>query len=132
MDGSEKKVLSIEDVVAADDVKYLELDVPEWGGTVKLGSLSAGDLIEWHEANEGPAKRNAGLRLLVKSFIGPDGKRLADPNKHIETFRNKDNKVLERLLREIVKLNGLTIKGQDDAKNSSGEVPGGASPTVLH
>ena len=108
-----KKVLSIADIENATDVEYFEIEA--WGGIVRIGSLTADDFIEWQEANEGPAKRTAGLRLIVKSLVDEQNTRIGT-DKHIELFKKKSVAMTEKVVSAIVKLNGLKVKG-DAAKN---------------
>ena len=126
---AEKKVLSFDEFLQVDDVRYEDVEVD--GRTLRLGSLSAGDLLEWAEANDGPAKRNAGLRLIVRSIVDGDGKRTGT-DKHLELLKKKDAKTCNDLVARILKLNGLNAKQQEEAKNASSEANSDASPTVLH
>jgi hypothetical protein len=125
------KLLNIEDITSASDIQYVEIEVPEWGGTVRFGTLDAGDLIDFIERNDGPAKRNAGLNLIIKSLVDEAGNRIGT-DKHLEAFKKKSAKVCSRLVDEVLKLNGLDAKNKDVAKNVSSEVSVDASPTVLH
>jgi hypothetical protein len=112
---TEFKILSIDDIEASVDVEYALVDGFKPGEKFRIQSLTAGDLIEWSEANEGEAKRTAGLRLIVKSLVDTDGKRIAG-DKHIELFRKKSHKVTERIVKDILKLNDMKVKA-GDAKN---------------
>jgi hypothetical protein len=110
-----EKVLSMAEIEAGDDIEYTKIPAYKPGQCFCIGSLTAGDLIEWSEANETEAKRTAGLRLIVKSLVdgipgenGATGKRIAT-EKDIATFRKKSHKVTERIVREILKLNGMNV-----------------------
>jgi hypothetical protein len=122
--------LSLGAMLDAEDTTYSVVNMPEWGGKVRLGSLTAADMMEWLEANES-AKKTAGLRLIVKSLVDKDGKRVGN-DEAIHKFAKKNTKAIDRLIKEILKLNGLDTKTQADAKNDSSETPDGASPTTLH
>ncbi len=100
------------------DIEYAIIDGFREGEKFRIGSLTAGDLIEWSEANEGEAKRTAGLRLITKSLVGPapDNTRYAADDKNIVKFRARSHKVTERIVKEILKLNGMSVKGDDEAK----------------
>ena len=124
------KFLSINEITTASDVQYAEVEVPEWKGTVRFGTLDAGELIDFVEATDGPAKRNAGLRLIIKSLVDEQGNRIGT-DKHLEAFKKKSAKVCTRLVDEILKLNGLDAKGKDVPKNVSSEADTAASPSVL-
>lgn len=95
---------SVDDMLAAEDVEYAT--IPGWNGTIRVGSLTAGDMIQWSESNEGEAKREAGLRLIVKSLVNSRGQRIGN-EKHIPLFRAKSHKVTESIVKAILKLNGF-------------------------
>jgi hypothetical protein len=108
---------SMEEILASDDVEFATIEGFTKNKPFRIGSLSAGDLIEWSEANEGEAKRTAGLRLICKSLVDTGGKRFASDPKNIAVFRLKSHKVTERIVREILKLNGMVVKDAEKAKN---------------
>lgn len=109
-----KKVLSMEEFLAINDEEFFE--VPVGNDVLLIGSLTADDFIEWQEANEGPAKRTAGLRLIVKSMVNKEHQRVGT-DRHLELLKKKSVKVTEQVVKAIVKLNGLSVKGEGDAKN---------------
>lgn len=88
------------------------------GEKIRIGSVTAGEIIEWQEANEGEAKKTAGLRLICRSLVGPPpgNIRYANSDKNIAKFRAMRHKETERILKEIIKLNGMTVKGDAEAK----------------
>ncbi len=127
---AKKKILSVSDIEGAVDEKYSEIEA--WGGVFLAGSLMAEDFIEWTEANDSPAKRTAGIRLITKSMCGPsatcpacnDGSDVhvgihvrVGTDKHIEVFKRKSVAETEKVVKAIVKLNGLNVKGVDAPKN---------------
>jgi hypothetical protein len=118
------KYLSIEDIDSTIDTRYSE--VQAWGGTIRLGSLNAGDMMEFVESNEGPARRTAGIRLIVKSIVDKDGRRIGEP-KHIEIFKKKDATTIAMLVNKIMELNDLNPETK--VKNESSEANTGASLT---
>lgn len=114
MADDDKKVFeTVEDMLAAQDVEYTTID--GWSGTIRIGSLTAGDMIEWSEANEGEAKRTAGLRLIVKSLVNSEGARIGK-DKHIPLLRAKSHKVTESIVKAILKLNGFEVDKDKTAK----------------
>ena len=131
-----EEFLSLDSILEVDDTKYATVEVPEWKGAVRIGSLKSNQVLLFVESNEDPVqKRTSGLRLLVESLVDKNGKRLCtEENRQqlIERFKNKDYHVVNRLVEEVLKLNGMTVKAQADAKNGSGEVVPAASPSVLH
>lgn len=121
----EKRVLTVDEMLSADDVEYAL--VPTWkvrdpktGELVqaytRVGSLNAEEIITWRETNDGPAKRTMGVRLFVNSLVDADGNRIGN-EKHYEAFKKKSNAIQERVIAEIVKLNGMTVKAEEKVKN---------------
>lgn len=129
---TEDKIYGSMDEIAASgvsDVEYATIDGFKPGEKARIGSVTAGDIIEWSEANEGEAKRTAGLRLITKSLVGPEkpfgGKpvdgfipnhRYADDPKNIAKFRAMRHKETERIVKEILKLNGMNVKAEAEVK----------------
>jgi hypothetical protein len=116
----DKIYASMDDIAAAgaDAVEYAIIDGFRPNEKVRIGSVTAGDIIEWSEANEGEAKRTAGLRLITKSLVGPEpeNRRYADDAKNIAKFRGMRHKETERIVKEILRLNGMNVKAEADTK----------------
>lgn len=118
---NDKKVFveSLDEIEGAQDAEYATVEGFTPDRPFRIGSLTAGDLIEWSEANEGEEKRTAGLRLIAKSLVNAAGVRYAalDLKKSIAVLRQKNHKVTERIVVDILKLNGMNVKGNTEAKN---------------
>jgi hypothetical protein len=122
------KPISVSDMLAAAEplasVEYMRTPGFKPGQVFVLQSLNAGDLIEWSEANE-EAKRTAGLRLIVKSVVdgepgkdeGAKGMRIMDDT-HIALLRKLPHKATESVVRAVLKLNGMKVTGEAEAKNA--------------
>jgi len=124
----EVHILSIDEMLGADDVEYRT--IPTWKvkdaktgqmiqGYVRIGSLTAEEVAEWRDTTDGPAKKTMGTRLFVNSLVDKDGKRIGRQDHYI-SFRKKSNAIQEKVLAEIVDLNGLSVKKEksDEAKNA--------------
>lgn len=123
-----KKPANLEDFLAAAQplasVEYARTPGFKPNQEVVLASVTAGDMIEWSEANSGEAKRTAGLRLIVKSVVdgepgvdeGVKGARLMDDT-HIAMLRKLPHRITENIVKAILKLNGLETKKDENAKN---------------
>lgn len=112
-----QQVESMDEILSANDVEFATIEGFTKDKPFRICSLTAGDLIEWSEANEGEAKREAGLRLICKSLINSKGEKYAADVKNIAVFRLKSHKVTERIVKEILKLNGIEVKTAEKAKN---------------
>ena len=122
------KPISLEDILAAvqpnASAEYSRVPGFKLGQVFVLRSVTAGDIIEWSEANEGEAKRTAGLRLIVKSIV--DGEPGKDPGAKgvllmdegaLGTLRKLSHKDTERVIKAIIKLNGMQVQQDRAAKN---------------
>lgn len=121
------KPVSVSDLLAAADAietkEYSRVPGFKPGQVFVIQSVTAGDIIEWSEANEGEAKRTAGLRLIVKSVVdgepgkddGATGKRIMDDT-HIAVLRKLPHKATENVVRAIIKLNGMSVRQDNETK----------------
>lgn len=112
----ESQIETMDEILASQDVEYATIEGFTKDKPFRIGSLTAGDLIEWSEANEGEAKRTAGLRLITKSLVNSKNERYAADPKNIAILRMKSHKVTERIVKEILKLNGMTVAADTTAK----------------
>lgn len=132
-----KQIVSWDDLLASkEDTEFAEVPV---GGekVVRLGTLSAADMLTWLAANsDDEAKKINGLRLVAMSMVDSDGARigvLAD----VVRLREKNPKTIKKLVDAAVKLNGLSVAPDtsakvtvlEEAKNDSGETHTDASPS---
>lgn len=106
--------LSKDQILAADDLRVEEVDVPEWGGTVRVRSLT-GTERDAYEASivqiQGNSRRlrmeNARAKLVALCLVDEDGGRLFS-DQEIGTLGSKSGKVLDRLFDVASKLSGLS------------------------
>ena len=118
-------VLNFEDIVETKtDVQFAEIPVPEWKTkdgkeSLRIGSLTGEDMIEWTEANEGPAKKTAGIRLIIRSLVDDQGNRIGQDTM-IQPLLKRNSAVLNRIVRAVLKLNGMDKAANELAKNESG------------
>lgn len=131
MSDDPKEYLDITGIEEFNDIRYDE--IPVWGGIMRVASLTSEDMVEFIEANNGPARKTAGVRLIMKSIVDKDGNRIGQP-KHLEMFKKKDSKTTDMIIGRLMKLNGIGVKNQEleAVKNGSSEATSDASPTVLH
>lgn len=126
------QLMSIEDFDNLEDTQFVNVTVPEWKDksgnayTLRLGSLTADDIMVWVDANEGPAKKTAGLRLIINSLVDANGKRIGS-DKMIGSLRKRNADVIRRLVEQVLKLNGMETDAEK-VKNASSEAPTVASP----
>jgi hypothetical protein len=92
-------MLSREEILATT-LKVVEVEVPEWGGTVRLQELTADDAISLQEEMKGiqDTGTTGGVRELaiVLCAVGEDGERLFTVDDMPE-LRKKSNEAINRL-----------------------------------
>lgn len=126
---------SLDDVLSADGFEYRTIRA--WAGRpLRVGSLSAGQMIIWLEENQKGDKKLNGMRLIAMSMVKKDNTRMVDADnpeelkKALETLKKKDTKTNGDIVEKLLLLNGMRRKDAEAlAKNVSSEVPSGASPT---
>lgn len=121
----DKYILSVDEMLAADDIEYATIPTwkvkhPQTGETVqgytRIASLSAEQVQKWRDTGDGPAKKTLGLRLFVDSLVDEKGNRIGT-QQHYASFSRKSNAIQEKVLAEVLRLNGMTVKGQETIKN---------------
>lgn len=133
MEQQNEDVFSLDELLEANVVKYDRVEA--YGGVVRIGSLSSYDIIEWTEGNSDKAKQKyAGLRLLVKSLVDKDGRRIPEEQVEaaIEKFKAKDAQENGKVIKAVLQLNGMNVaaKKLEAAKKDSSEATSDASPTA--
>lgn len=75
------KYLNRQAILAANDIKTEEVDVPEWGGTVLIKAMTGtqrdafeASIVDYSSNTKNPKMKldNARAKLLVKTIIGED------------------------------------------------------------
>jgi len=103
-----KKVASFDEIIKGKGTKYDTIDAYDL--TIRLGSLSSADLLEWMGENEDSEKQKvAGLRILVKALVDAEGNRIPEEEreKYVELFRHKDNADNNRVIHKVLEMHGL-------------------------
>ena len=127
-------LLSIADIEAAKDVDYVVVPVPEWGGSIRLGSVSGEASFAFLEMiEEEPTTRtDAVWNLVAQCLVDNDGNRLVktdeDRRRVIATLKKKDIRVTDRIIDATYRLLGLRT-ARSAPKNDSGEEVPASSPT---
>jgi hypothetical protein len=130
--------LNFEELIKKPGSRTQVLETPD--GDVTVGSVSSADILEWFDENADPVKKHfAGLRLLVKSFINPDGTRvgaglsgqeLVDVREAaVQALSGRDALENGKLVNACLILNGVKAKPKDATKNDSSETPSDVSLT---
>ncbi len=122
---------------AARKVKLVPVEVPEWGMTVYIRPMSAGERDRWEaESLERADKRKESIKValesarawfLSKCLADADGNLLYGPETYKELDAH-DYRVIDRLNEVARKINGLSEADIEELeKNSAGAPAAGSS-----
>lgn len=113
-------LLNKDQILGANDLPYKDIDVPEWGGSVRIRTMTGGERdsfeAEVYEADGDKIKMNHSdfrAKMLCKCIVGEDGKRLFT-DKELSELSKKSAKALNRLFNVAQDLNGMSDRAQEE------------------
>jgi hypothetical protein len=106
MKAKEPRLLTFEDILAAEDIHDRTLVVPEWGGAVRLRTFTKNVELAMRAAARGPDglvdSEKLEMLMLVYGVVTPELTIEMVPH-----LRTKNAAVVDRILTSIVELNRL-------------------------
>lgn len=119
-------LLTREAILGAKDIQTEDVAVPEWGGSVRITTLTGEQRDEFEQAivksrgtDVSANMRNIRARLVCASAVDEAGKPLFPAINDVERLGQKSAKALGRVYDAAAKLSGLTKEDVEDlAKNS--------------
>lgn len=117
--------LSADQILSADDLKYEDVPVPEWGGTVRVRELTGTERDKFESqfvGKDGTSVRSEGIegfraRLAVASLVDGDGKVLFRSAAETKRLGEKSAAALQRVCDVAISLSGIR---EDDIKELTG------------
>lgn len=117
-------MLSKDDILKAKDLTVKEVEVPEWGGSVYIKSLT-GTERDLYESSITQIKgkeakldwRNARAKLLVFTICDQDGNRLFNESE-IGELGKKSASALQRLFDVATEMNGLSSTSEEELEKN--------------
>jgi hypothetical protein len=107
-------ILNKTQIQAASDLETQDIEVPEWGGTVRLKSLTGAErdrfeasVMRGQGKNTTVNMENMRAKLVAQSAIGEDGKPLFT-EEDLKWLGEKSAKALNRLFTAAQQLSGLS------------------------
>ena len=114
--------LNKQDILTVQDCKVVEVNVPEWGGSVFVKVMSGKQRDAWeefvvaHKDKDGKIN-TAGLRsMLVATCVCDEFGNALFTDEDIPDIEKKNASVLQRIFDEAAKLNGLTGESAEAIK----------------
>jgi hypothetical protein len=112
-------LLSKENILAADDLPFRDVDVPEWGGTARVRTMTGGERDTFeasiYDTDGTGVKLNRSdfrAKLLSKVLVDESGARLFT-DKEIVALSGKSAKAIQRLFDVAQEINGISKAEQD-------------------
>lgn len=117
---SPARELTVEEILGASDLQIVEVEVPEWGGSVYLRVLPADVGVALNEKISALDKKNQHesiFLLLGACLCRKDGAPLFESVEAAGKLRGRSQKVLIKLQKMALELQGWTSQGPP-AKNA--------------
>lgn len=116
-------LLTRDQILDAKDITYEDVEVPEWGGTVRVQALSGAARDQFEAAlvagkgkNRSVKLDNVRAKMVAASIVDADGKRLFT-DADVRKLGEKSAAALQRVYTVAQRLSGLT---DDDAEELAG------------
>lgn len=131
--------LTRDQILGADDHRYEDVTVPEWGGTLRIRTLTAEEheqFVEWSGALEGgegarsAIRRKVRSRLVFLTAVDDAGKRLFESEEDVDLLQAKSSTVMLRVCKAIMELNGMGQEAVETIEGESGADQGADSPSA--
>lgn len=117
--------LSKEAILAVNDVQFEDVAVPEWGGTVRVKSLSGSErdaleasMIEGKGKNANVNLANLRAKLVARSIVDGEGRRIFEDT-DIAELGKKSAAALNRVYEVAQRLSGITQEDVDELTKNS-------------
>lgn len=133
------KLLNADEILDKDDSQYEDVPVPEWGGTVRVRSMTADERDAFDESITKISHNGKGqtreiimkgirAKLVARSLIDDKGDRLFT-DAQVETLGKKNATVLDRLFAIAQRLSGLSKDDVEKLAGKSAPAPSASSST---
>lgn len=119
-------ILSKDQILEANDLTSEEVQVAEWGGSVKVRTMTGSDrdafeqsmVIVGHDGSRKPDMSNMRAKLVALTVVDDSGNLLFVPA-DIPMLAKKSAAALERVFDVAQRINGLGVKAEDAAEKNS-------------
>lgn len=115
-------LLTAESILAAEDFVYDIVECPEWGGEVRVRSLSGAQRATLKKAVEA-GQDNIDETICVMAIVDQDGNRIFT-QQQIAALSKKNTSVISRIAIRVAEISGMRdrAKAVKDAEKNSGEI----------
>lgn len=130
--------LSKDDILRADDIRFKDVDVPEWGGKLRVRGLTSEEMLDFGlEIAEGTnpqqpgnvrMKREHFMRIVTMVVVDAEGANIFS-TEDMDALGKKSLAPIQRIVETSMELSGFTEDAQSEMGKSSKEVPPVGSST---
>ena len=124
--------LGKDDILKADDLPERDIEVPQWGGVVRVRGLTGTerDRFEFSlaAARNDPSKVQVRAEIVGRCLVDGDGERLFTDSE-ITKLGAKSGAALDRVFDVVRELSGMDDGAADREAEDFGSAPDGSSPT---
>ena len=123
MSDIKKMKLTKEQILKANDLIIREVDVPEWGGSIRMRTLSGKDRDSFEEViqkrKKGQMLELRGLKAMLLSLtvIEEDGCPMFSEG-DLEKLNDKSSKVINDLFEVATKMNGIGEEAVEELRKN--------------
>ena len=132
------KLLNFDDILAKQDKEFENVDVPEWGGTVRIAAMSGTDRDRWElsmmqadDTSERGFKMNfdaySRVRLVALCLVDDDFQRVFVTDEQVKALGQKSGAIMDRLYGIAQRVNGLSDDDIEDLEKNSESAQNGDS-----
>lgn len=129
-------LLSRDEILKVDDLKTEDVDVPEWGGTVRLRALTGAErdkfeasTVERKGNNVKQNMQNFRARLVSLCIVNENNERMFSPP-DISALGSKSSIALQRLFDKCSEMNGMSDKDIEELTENFDAAPNESSSSV--
>lgn len=119
-------------ILGADDLPSEDVEVKEWGGTVRVRGLTATerDRFEFSLAasKDKPDQTEVRAQVVGRCLVDGDGKRLFT-DKELSKLGAKNAAPVDRLFDKVRELSGMSDRAVEDAAEDFNVAPDDGSPS---
>lgn len=103
-------------ILAADDRRFTEVNVPEWGGAVRICGMNAAQLLEYHEVQARGGSEHVGW-LLAACVVDDSGQPVFTAE-DADALRHKSPAAVLRVFNAAAALNSITTKDAEEQRGN--------------
>lgn len=126
-------LLNKNQILTADDLSYRQFDVAEWGGAVRVRTMTGAERDAYEAEIYGGGKlniENVRARFLAKVLVNEQGELLFSDPGDVVVLGKKNARALQRIFRVAQEINALDDATLEELAKNSATGPGAGSPSA--